>query len=617
MPAMAGLTRISNVLSTIKLSGLNLIHAGKAVILASRPGAARVLEIAAEAFAPVAKEVAVPVLEIAAEAVVPVVDAIAEVAVPVLEVVEEVAPAVNVIAEATVSVVEPVSESLAAAAKAADPVINVATNITGPIIEVVQEIVSPLRLPHCRDRQRVPQAAYPSVPISVLSDGFALDKDLLRVATFQAFVNGFAQQNGLSHSATKELCNSFITGLVPTVVTPAPPPVSYEDISLDTQLYLWARFGSMLRAYRKKNQLSHQDLVDLLNIYVTRDFRKFWERSESTDGLSGSGEPNGSESTVELPRVEGNSSGNTILEFSLSPVESYTPAVEVVNDDEADENDEEPPADLDLVDGSSPDNTVLEPSLSPVENITAVEVVDEEPQSTTPPISPCTTLNTPKTILEDPDEEEEPQESSIPSSPSDNLSDTTAHATPTPAERNDHEGQETLPSEAILWADAQSEDEDVAEFVEGMRGSLEELVQTPDSPSWKVVGQKGKGKATAPTSSLGLGASIWAKQQPSGSSLGFVNLECAEGESDRDDETGNKDEVELDADEEREERVADAENQGSRKGKSRSRGHSWWMNRKPQENRGKVGWERREAKRAREATKQVNAEASTSGSRNH
>ncbi|KAJ2936742.1 hypothetical protein H1R20_g343, partial [Candolleomyces eurysporus] len=304
MPAMFifdwGLTRISNVLSTIKLSGLNLIHAGKAVVLASRPGATRVLEIAAEAFAPVVEEVAVPVLEV----------------------VEEVAPAVNV---ATVSVVEPVSESLIpvveVVAKAADPVTDIATNITGPIIEVVQEIVSPfvsptveiakeLSLPagplpelldftlsegpqfvrlgqmdlisdsvemHSRSfdatavycifllsffiwgwvrciRRRIaepetgfaasrarrayfpvpvlqlvsslfsrPQAAYSPVPITVLSDGFALDKDLLRVATFQTFVNGFAQDNGLSHSATTELCNSYITGSFPTVVSPAPP----------------------------------------------------------------------------------------------------------------------------------------------------------------------------------------------------------------------------------------------------------------------------------------------------------------------------------------------------------------------------------------------------------
>lgn len=80
----------------------------------------------------------------------------------------------------------------------------------------------------------------------------------------------------------------------------------------------------------------------------------------------------------------------------MSPVESHTPAVEVVNDDEDDE--EEPQVDPAPVDGSSSDNTVLEPSRSPVENITAVEVVDEEPQSTTPPISPRTTLNTLQTI---------------------------------------------------------------------------------------------------------------------------------------------------------------------------------------------------------------------------
>ncbi|RXW23225.1 hypothetical protein EST38_g2657 [Candolleomyces aberdarensis] len=364
-------------------------------------------------------------------------------------------------------------------------------------------------------------------------------------------------------------------------------------------------------------------------------------------------EPNGSVVTVKLPRVEGSSSGNTVLKFSLSLAESYTPAVEVVIDDENDEGDEEEPqADLAPVDGPSSDNTVLEPSLSPVENITAVEVVDEETWSTTPPISPCTTLNTLRTILEDPNEDEEPQESSsIPSSSSDNLSDTTAPATPTPVERSDHEGQDTLAtfsSEAILRPDAQPEDEDVAELVEsppnvsqGMQGSLEtpvaqpsESVQTPDSPSWKVVGQKGKGKATPPTTSLGLGASIWAKQQPSSSSLGFSNLECAEGESDRDDETGNKDKVDLnepsvvnidqgpDADDEREGEVADAEGQGSRKGKSRSRGHSWWMKKQPQDNhrnRGTAGWGMREAKRAREAAaqRQVNAESSTTCSRGH
>ncbi|RXW16607.1 hypothetical protein EST38_g9257 [Candolleomyces aberdarensis] len=377
------LRQISNVLSTIKLSGLNLIHAGKAVVLASRPGATPVLEIAA---APVLEEVAVPVLEVA-----PVVDAIAEVTVPVLEVVEEVAPAVNVIAEATVSIVEPVSESLVVevVATAADPA------ITSPIIEVVQEIVSPFVSPtvevsllagplpelldftlieifdsagpqfvrpgqmdlisgsvevhprvfdataiycifllsfvlwnwvRCRriaepetgfaaSRSRsayspvnvlqavssffpVPQAAHSPVPIPVLSEGFALDKDLLRVATFQTFVDVFAQQNGLSHPATKELCNSYITGLVPTVVTPASPLVSYEDISLDPQLYLWVGFGSMLKGYREKHQLSHQDLVDLLNTYITRDFRKFWEHSESADGLSGSGAPVSGESTI-------------------------------------------------------------------------------------------------------------------------------------------------------------------------------------------------------------------------------------------------------------------------------------------------------------------------------
>ncbi|RXW17507.1 hypothetical protein EST38_g8342, partial [Candolleomyces aberdarensis] len=359
--------------------------------------------------------------------------------------------------------------------------------------------------------------------------------------------------------------------------------------------------------------------------------------------------PNGSVPTVMLLRVKGDSSGNTILKFSLSPAESCTPAVEVANDDKDDE--EEPQADLAPVDGPSSDNTVLEPSLSPVENITAVEVVDEEPRSTTPPISPCTTLNTLQTILEGPEEDNKPQESSsIPSSSSDNLSDTTAPATPTPVERNNDEGQDTLATstEAILRSDAQPEDEDVIELVEsplsasqGTQGSLEtqvaqlsESVQAPDSPSWKVVGQKGKGKATSPTTSVGLGASIWAKQQPSGSSLGFSYLECAEGESDRDDEIGNKDGVDLNeppvvnadqdlnADDEREESVSGGEDQGSRKGKSRSRGHSWWMNRKPQDNqrsRGKAGWEMREAKRTREAAnrRQVNAESSTTCSRNH
>ncbi|RXW12276.1 hypothetical protein EST38_g13580, partial [Candolleomyces aberdarensis] len=351
------LRQISNVLSTIKLSGLNLIHAGKAVVLASRPGATPVLEIAA---APVVEEVVVPVLEVVPRAVV---DAIAEVTVPVLEVVEEVAPAVNVIAEATASIVEPVSEPLVVevVAKAVDPA------FTSPIIEVVQEIVSPFVSPtveiakgaippagplpelldftfieifdsagpqfvrpgqmnlisdsmevhprvfdataiycifllslvlwdwvRCARRRSaepetgfaasrsrsayspvsvlqsvgslftVPQVAHSPVPIPVLSENFALDKDLLRVATFQTFVNVFAQQNGLSHSAMKELCNSYITGLVPTVVTPTSPLVSHEDVSLDPQLYLWVCFGSMLTGYCKKHQISHQDSVDLL-----------------------------------------------------------------------------------------------------------------------------------------------------------------------------------------------------------------------------------------------------------------------------------------------------------------------------------------------------------------
>ncbi|KAJ2931098.1 hypothetical protein H1R20_g5978, partial [Candolleomyces eurysporus] len=211
-----------------------------------------------------------------------------------------------------------------------------------------------------------------------------------------------------------------------------------------------------------------------------------------------------------------------------------------------------------------------------------------------------------------PDEDEEPQEfSSIPSSSSDNVSDTTAHATPTLVEQNDREGQYTLatfPSEALLWPDAQPEDGGVAELVEchsnvsqGTQGSLENLVaqpsdpvQTPDSPSWKVVGQKGKGKVT-PHNSLGLRASIWAKRQPSGSSLGFSNLKCAEGESDRDDDIGNKDEVDLDADKEREERVAFLMMVIL----------CMMLKIKAHRNREKAGWKRREAKRAREATKRI------------
>ena len=63
----------------------------------------------------------------------------------------------------------------------------------------------------------------------------------------------------------------------------------------------------------------------------------------------------------------------------------------------------------------------------------------------------------------------------------------------------------------------------------------------------------------------------------------------------------------------------DAEGQGSlnEKRKSRSRGHSWWLHRKPRENhrnRGKLGWERREAINKR-APQQANAEASTGATR--
>jgi hypothetical protein len=69
-----------------------------------------------------------------------------------------------------------------------------------------------------------------------------------------------------------------------------------------------------------------------------------------------------------------------------------------------------------------------------------------------------------------------------------------------------------------------------------------EPVQTAEYPEdgWQVVAPKGKGKATQ-----GLGASIWAKQTPSGSSLGFSHLECAEGESDSDDVIGKKGEANL------------------------------------------------------------------------
>jgi hypothetical protein len=178
--------------------------------------------------------------------------------------------------------------------------------------------------------------------------------------------------------------------------------------------------------------------------------------------------PSGSVPTVKLP-----SPGNTALKFSLSPVEKFTPAVEVVSDEEDDdEDDEEPQANLalrnssdntvlkpslspvenystvevvsdeeddeeededdeepqaDLAFGNSSDNTVSKPSLSPVENYPTVEVVDEEDESTTPPMSPrC--LNAMRTIPEGSENED--------------LSNTTV--SPTSMDRNMREDKDTL-----------------------------------------------------------------------------------------------------------------------------------------------------------------------------
>ncbi|KAJ2915347.1 hypothetical protein MD484_g5065, partial [Candolleomyces efflorescens] len=336
--------------------------------------------------------------------------------------------------------------------------------------------------------------------------------------------------------------------------------------------------------------------------------------------------------SVKLPHTP----GNTVLKSSLSPAEKITPAVEVAGDEEDDEVEEpqaysalenssdnaalEPslsPAEyhstVEVVDEEDRsqaniplDNTVLKPSLSPVENHSTVEVVDEEDESTTPPMSPRACLNTLRTIPEDSDD-------------GGNLSDTTV--SPISKDRNTREDKDTLVRRVQSRLIAPLKEYPFDESMEGSQ-EMENLLGTQVSHSnqdgWRVVAPKGKGKAPH---DQGLGASIWAKQTPSGSSLGFSHLECAEGESDSDDVIGQKSEVndlnespavdtsqDQDADEDCETTVADGENQGPmNKKKSRCRGSSWWFHKEPRENhrnRGKRGWERKEARRLRDEAAQ-------------